>query len=548
MKNWKINLIFILFVIAGGAAIGQLANLQIKQGAYYDALASGQKGVSAIPAMHRGGIFLLNGVCLAQNKNKTFLHIAPAKLDEGFLEKSASDLAGLLGISGEQLLAEIAGHDSIKKEVPSANLTDLQTYLKQQNSTGLRLEEIEIRYYPQAEMASQTLGFTNDEFVGQCGVERSYNDFLSGQNHKVFIASSQAGRGADVFLTLDYNIQYMAEKLLKQAKEQWNIDSGQIVVENPITGQIIALANFPAFNPNQYGQASDLSIFLETASQKLFEPGSVFKPITMTAGIEERLVTPETTYVDKGFADVGGKLIYNFGQRVWGEQMMIDVLEESINTGAVFVEQKLGSAVFWKYIKNFGFLEKTGIDLPSEAASINEGLKNGYPRDFAAASFGQGIMVTPLQMLRAFSAFTNNGQMVQPYLVEKIVLPNGQEIAYEPVAVKKVISETTANQLVAMLISVVKNGAGRAAKIPGYYIAGKTGTAQVPVKGGYSDTATVQSFVGFFPALKPQYLIIIKLDNPKGIDSSGHSAAVVFHDMAKYIIDLKQIPPSPAAP
>ena len=219
MKNWKINLIFILFVIAGGAAIGQLANLQIKQGAYYDALASGQKGVSAIPAMHRGGIFLLNGVCLAQNKNKTFLHIAPAKLDEGFLEKSASDLAGLLGISGEQLLAEIAGHDSIKKEVPSANLTDLQTYLKQQNSTGLRLEEIEIRYYPQAEMASQTLGFTNDEFVGQCGVERSYNDFLSGQNHKVFIASSQAGRGADVFLTLDYNIQYMAEKLLKQAKE-----------------------------------------------------------------------------------------------------------------------------------------------------------------------------------------------------------------------------------------------------------------------------------------------------------------------------------------
>lgn len=548
MKNWKINLIFIIFALAGGAVIGQLANLQIKQGAYYDALASGQKGISVNPEMHRGGIFLSNGVCLARNKNKTFLHITPAKLGEGFLEKSAGELAGLLGLSQEQLLAEIAGHESIKKEAPSANLADLQAYLKQQGSAGLWLEPTEIRDYPQAEMASQALGFVNSQSAGQYGIERFYDDYLNGQNHKVFEAASQAGRGADVFLTLDYNIQYMAEKLLKQAKEQWDIDSGQIVVEDPISGKIIALANFPAFNPNAYGQVSDLSIFLDSASQKLFEPGSVFKPVTMTAGIEERLVTPETTYVDSGFADIGGKKIYNFGQRVWGEQSMIDVLEESINTGAVFVEQQLGNAVFWKYIKNFGFLEKTGIDLPGEAASANQGLKNGYPRDFAAASFGQGIMVTPLQILRAFSAFANDGQMVQPYLVDKIVLPNGQEIVHQPVTAKKVISETTANQLAAMLISVVKNGAGRAAKIPGYYIAGKTGTAQVPVKGGYSDTATVQSFVGFFPALKPQYLIIIKLDNPKGVDSSGRSAAVYFHDLAKYIIDLKQIPPSPDAP
>ncbi|MEK9153481.1 MAG: penicillin-binding protein 2 [Patescibacteria group bacterium] len=548
MKNWKIYFIFILFALSACVAIGQLANLQIKQGAYYDALASGQKGLSNNPEIHRGGIFFLNGACLAQNKTKTILHLTPAKLGEGFLEKQASHLAGLLGISDEQLLSEMSGRESIKKEPPSGKLTDLQAYLKQQASPGLWLEQIEIRDYPQGEMASQALGFVNNEFAGQYGVERSYNDFLSGQNYQVFTVASQAGRGADVFLTLDYNIQYMAEKLLKQAKEQWDIDSGQIIVEDPITGKILALANFPAFNPNAYGQVSDLSIFLESASQKLFEPGSVFKPVTMTAGIEERLVTPETTYIDTGSADIGGKKIYNFGQRVWGEQMMIDVLEESINTGVVFVEQKLGATVFWRYIKNFGFLEKTGIDLPSEAASANEGLKNGRPRDFATASFGQGIMVTPLQMLRAFSAFTNNGQMVQPYIVEKIVLPNGQEILHQPGVVKKIISEATANQLTAMLISVVKNGAGRAAKIPGYYIAGKTGTAQVPVKGGYSDTSTIQSFVGFFPALQPQYLAIIKLDNPKGVDSSGRSATVYFHDLAKYIIDLKQIPPSPDAP
>ncbi|MDD5750519.1 MAG: penicillin-binding protein 2 [Candidatus Pacebacteria bacterium] len=537
MKNWKISIVFFLFLTAGLAIVVRLADLQIRKGSLYEAMASGQNFTVNTPVIKRGSIFLENGeICLAQNKTRTFLYISSQKISPPDVERIAASLAPFLGLPESELTTEIQKAGLLKKEILDGQADNAREYIKQQKFTSIWTEEISGRFYPYNALASQLLGFVNNEGAGQYGLESYYNSYLAGQE-------------ADIFLTIDYNLQYFAEKALKQAKEQWNIDSGQIIVEEPSSGRIIALANFPGFDGNKYGEESDLGVFINSVTQKLFEPGSVFKPITMAAGLEERLVTPETKYTDEGSVDVGGKPIYNFNKRVWGEQTMIDVLEESINTGVVFVEQKLGSQTFWRYIQNFGFLEKTDIDLPGEVASANEGLKRGYPRDFAVASFGQGIMITPIQLIRAFGAIANKGRMMQPYVVEKIVQPNGQVALIRPKEVKQVISESTAAKLTAMLISVVKNGAGRAAQISGYYITGKTGTAQVPVRGGgYSDTETIQSFIGYFPALNPKYLVLIKLDNPKGIDSSGHSAAVVFHDVAKYIIDLKQIPPSPDAP
>lgn len=527
--------------------IVRLVDLQIRKGSLYEAMASGQHFSVSTPVVERGSIFLGNGeVCLAQNKIKIFLYISSQKISVSEIGQIAISLAPFLGLSENELADEIQKSSLFKKEIPEGQLGNIEDYIKERETTSIWTEEVSTRFYPHNALASQLLGFVNGEGMGQYGLESYYNNLLSGQEERVAIINSQ---GADIFLTIDYNFQYFAEKLLKEAKQQWDIDSGQIIVEEPQTGKILALANFPNFDGNKYGEENNLGIFINTVTQKLFEPGSVFKPITMVAGLEEQIVTPETKYIDEGFVNVGGKSIYNFGKRVWGEQAMIDVLEESINTGAVFVEQQLGSQVLWKYIKDFGFFEKTEIDLPGEVASANEGLKNGYPRDFAAASFGQGVMITPIQLIRAFGALANNGRMMQPYVVEKIARPNGQIVTIQPKAVKQVVSEVTAAKITAMLISVVKNGAGRAGQIPGYYITGKTGTAQVPVKGGgYSDTETIQSFIGYFPALNPKYLVLIKLDNPKGIDSSGHSAAVIFHDMAKYIIDTKQIPPSPDAP
>ncbi len=551
MRNWKINFIFFLFLLAGLAIVARLADLQIRKGSLYEAMALGQQSGDETPTIKRGGIFLQNGeqnggISLAQTLSKTVFYISPKTFSPAVLESEGDYLAAFFGTSKDELLKNFQEGDLLKTEIPEQKADELRSYLKKKNLTGLWLEDVLTRYYPQNRFASQLLGFVNSDGRGQYGLESYYDNLLSGRD--ISAGEVAVEKGADIFLTIDYNVQYFAEKALKQAKQNWDIDSGQIIVEEPRTGRIVALANIPSFDCNDYGKETDLGVFVNAVTQKLFEPGSIFKPITMVAGLEEKVVTPEMTYIDEGFVNVGGKNIYNFGKRVWGEQMMIDVLEESINTGAVFVEQQLGSDILWRYIKAFGFLEKTDIDLPGEVASVNEGLKHGYPRDFATASFGQGVMVTPIQLVRAFGAIANNGQMMQPYVVEKIVQPNGQVIMNQPKVVKQVISEATAAKITAMLISVVKNGAGRAAKIPGYYITGKTGTAQVPIKGGYSDTETIQSFVGYFPALNPRYLVLIKLDDPKGVDSSGHSAAVMFHDVAKYIIDLKQIPPSPDAP
>ena len=531
------------------AIVVRLAYLQIYKGSLYEAMSLGQQSSDETSTIKRGEIFLKNGeICLAQTKSKTNLCFSSKKISPFELEKEADFLAGFWGGTEEELLADIQNGGLIKKEIPDSELDDLKKYLKEKNLAGVWLEETSTRFYPQGSFTSQLLGFVNNEGQGQYGLESYYNDVLNGQDQQRTAEGEVIEQGANIYLTIDYNIQYLAEKLLKEANEKWAIDSGQIVVSEPATGKIIALANFPSFDCNNYGQESDLGVFVDSVTEKLFEPGSVFKPFTMAAGLEEQLVTPETKYTDNGFVNVGGKDIYNFDKRVWGEQMMIDVLEESINTGAVFVEQKIGSELFWRYIKNFGFLEKTDVDLPGEIFSVNKTLKNGKERGYASASFGQGIEITAIQLIRSFGALANNGKMMRPYVVEKIVKSNGQTIVTQPKFEKQVISEQTAAKLTAMLISVVKNGSGRLAGVSGYYIAGKTGTAQVAVKGGYSDDKTIHSFIGYFPALNPKYLILVKLDNPKGITSSGHSATPIFQSLAKYIIDVQQIPPSPDAP
>ncbi|GAI33002.1 unnamed protein product, partial [marine sediment metagenome] len=238
------------------------------------------------------------------------------------------------------------------------------------------------RVYPYGALASHLIGFTNQEGEGQYGLEGYFDKTLRGKDNFQQKERSPLGylalfsdekienfKGGDLYLTLDYNIQYFSEKVLQNAKEKWDIESGQIIVLEPSTGKIIALANFPNFNPNQYSQEEDLGIFLNGALQKLFEPGSVFKPITFAAGIQGGEITPQTEYEDKGQVEVGGPPIYNFERRVWGWQSMTDVLEESINTGAVFVQQKLGKERFLKYLEKFGFFEKTGIDLQGEEFS-----------------------------------------------------------------------------------------------------------------------------------------------------------------------------------
>jgi len=311
----------------------------------------------------------------------------------------------------------------------------------------------------------------------------------------------------------------------------------------PDSGRVLAMANLPAFNPNQYSKQKNLDIFQNTAVQKLYEPGSVMKPFTMAMALNEGKITPDTTFVDEGFVKLGPDTIRNFDKKKYGLQTMTQVLENSVNTGAVFVSQLIPRETYLDYFDKFGFTEKTGIDLQAEAYSRNENLKKGLIMEFATASFGQGIELTPIQLASGFCALANGGKLVKPYIVEKIVDGN-EEIYTKPQLSSQIVSQQTISQLIPMMVSVVEKGFGNGARIQGYYLAGKTGTAQIPLRNakGYDPNKTIQSFIGFGPAFNPQFLILVKLDNPKS-SSSSLSAVPVFKKLAQYIINYWQIPP-----
>lgn len=529
--------------------------LQIKKGEYYEALALGQQISFGEMQGERGEIFFRDEKTpLAQTKIKNIVYIFPKKIKYEHREDTAETLSKILKEKKQDLISLFEKGEIIKREV----LDEVLEEIKSVNLKGVAFDKVWARVYPQNELGAHIVGFLSFEGKGQYGIEGYYDKDLQGKREFKQKEKSPFGylplslwednkiisKGADLFLTLDYKIQYFAEKLLLQAKQSWDIDSGQIVVSNPQTGEILALAVFPSFNPNSY-QKQNLETFLNPIIQKLFEPGSIFKAITFAAAIEEHLITPETTYIDEGFVKIIGSPIYNFRKKVWGEQTMTDVLEESINTGAVFVQQKLGQELFLEYLEKFGFFEKTKIDLQTESFSENKILKQAHPRALAVASFGQGIETTPIQMIRAFSAIANQGNLMRPFLVKKIIRSNNEIDEIYPEIQKKVFSNKTANDLTLMLISVVDNGSGKKAKIPGYLIAGKTGTAQIPLKqgGGYSETETTQSFISFFPALDPKFLVFVKLDNPKEVNTASKSAAPLAHEIIKYIIDSQQIPP-----
>jgi len=541
MKKRRINLILILIIVFGAAIIGRLFDIQIIQHDLYKALAQGQQSAYESAKGDRGEIFFRGGQILATNVREKYVFISPEEIEEK--ERTAEKLSQILGLEKELILEKIR-KDNLFEEIKLDLTKKEKEDLEKADLKGVHLSEKVERSYPQRFMASVMVGFLGGEETGQYGIEGYFDDILQGRE---YLDNEEDVKGQDIFLTLDYNIQFTIEKLLEKAKKDLDIEGGQIIVINPNSGEILALANFPNFDPNKYWEVDNFRIFQNPAIQELFEPGSVFKPITMAGALDQGKITPRTSYIDKGEVKVGGWTIYNYNEKIFGEQTMTQVLEKSINTGAVFAEKQLGHELFLDYIDRFGFFELTGIDLQEEIFSENQEFKKGYEINFVNASFGQGIEITPIQLVRGFSAIANGGNLVKPYVVKKIYKDNQFIENKAEISRDKVISPKTASQLTAMMVSVIENGFSKGARIPGYYLAGKTGTAQVSWsalgvnKKGYSDK-TWQSFIGFGPAFDPEFLILIKLDNPEA-KTAEYSAVPIFKELAKYLIDYLEIPP-----
>ena len=395
--------------------------------------------------------------------------------------------------------------------------------------TGIGYEDR--RYYPEGSFLGQVLGFLGfdgDRRVGQYGLEAYYDEIIRQEN--------------DLVLTVDKNIQSFAEKELHYLVDKWRPTSGTIIVQDPQTGAILAMAGSPSFDPNNYGQFP-LGNFVNKAVQEAFEPGSSFKPITMSGAIDQKKVTPETTYFDSGEVEIDGYHIKNFNEKSFGKMNMSQVLEKSLNTGAMFAESQLGDDNFLNYVINFGFGQMTGIDLAGEAAGDTSNLYSKRKINFLTASFGQGIAVTPIQLANAYSAIANGGKLMRPYVVKEIVKPSGEKKEIQPEVIGTPISEKTSVQIKAMLVGVVEKGFDKAT-VKGYDVAGKTGTAQIASsKGGYSEDF-IHDIVGFAPAFSPRFVVLIKIEKPQGIKFASDSLSPSLGNITRFLLNYFQIPPT----
>jgi len=357
------------------------------------------------------------------------------------------------------------------------------------------------------------------------------------------LRNEELAAGDDVHLTIDRNLQAEAEQKLAELIPQYRATGGTIIVEEPKTGKILALASKPDFDPNVYAD-SPINSFLNPAVQYLYEPGSVMKPFTMAAAIGSGALTPTSTFTDVGHITLNGKTISNFNNNAYGTITMTNVIENSVNMGAVYAESKAGNQRFYEYLTRFGFGEPTGVDLPDELAGNLKNLERKDARqiDFATASFGQGVAVTPIQLINAFAAIANGGLLMRPYV----------DAHAAPYVVRRVMDEATARAVAGMMeSSVVFN---KLAAIPSFRVAGKTGTALIPnfATGGYTDEL-IHTYVGFAPVSDPRLVILAKMDRPQVGELAGLTVVPAFRDLMEFALNYYSIPPDnlktvPSAP
>jgi len=564
--NLRIFLLMLLLAIFMGLIALRLFSLQIINHARYQVLAENQHRLNTTITPTRGQIYLTpqaantQPLLVATNLSQNMVYAIPKEV----VDKSgaAEKLAPILSIPVADLIAKLASptYVPIKKELSEAEAA----HIKALKIAGIYLEAQNVRFYPEKTLASQVigfLGFKGSDRVGQYGVEGAFQEQLAGASGSLNTNTSASGSwidtgsqnlvsakdGDDIYLTVDPAIEFKAEEVLKAAVAAHNANSGSIVVMNPKTGAILAMANEPDFDPNNYNQAKDLSVFNNLAATAEYEPGSVFKAITMAAALNEGKVTPETTYDNTGSVQVGDKLIKNSDPNaLHGMQNMIAVLDQSLNTGAYFAEQQIGNDTFKKYVQAFGFGKSIGSFELSQVAGNLANLNQKGDVFFATASFGQGITMTPLQLVQAYGAIANGGKMAQPYIVSKIVHPDGSEDTSQLASGPQVIDSKAASTLSAMLVDVVENGHGKKAGVKGYYIAGKTGTAQVAYssKAGYDPNTNIGTFIGFGPVDNPQFVMLVRIDDPKDVKFAETTAAPTFGELAQFILNYLQVPPS----
>jgi len=562
-RLWVVQAVVLAFA---GALVIRLFTLQVVRHDAYAAIAENQHNLSAKLTPERGDIFVRDRANadvkfpLATNRNEPLVYAVPTAItDPGGVARA---LSPVLGLPEETLLPKLSKLKDVY-EVLKRRLTPEEiAAVKSLKLTGIRFEDELWRYYPEGSFAAHVVGFvgySGDEKRGLYGVEAAENSALAGEHGKFNVASAakdylpigggfltEAKNGASVTLTLDHTVQFQACTKLKAAVIKHGAAGGALVIMEVKTGRLLAVCGQPDFDPNAYGSTEDPAAFNNPVVSGTYEPGSVFKAITMAAALDHGAVTPQSTYVDTGEEKIGTFTIRNSDLQAHGRQTMTQVLEKSLNTGAIFAARQIGLSTFGRYVNAFGFGEKSGVEMSGEVAGNISALSKPGDIFLATASFGQGLTVTPLQLLAAFGAIGNGGKLMQPYVVDEIAYADGRTEKTEPRVIRQVIRQDTAATLAAMLVNVVENGHGTRAGVKGYYVAGKTGTAQVRAEtgSGYDPHKTIGTFAGFAPVEDPRFAMLARIDMPKDVQFAESSAAPLFGEMMDFLLKYYDIAPT----
>ncbi len=554
----RIRIIGILIFFVAGVLIYRLFDLQIVNSDYYREKADRQYTASQIksPIANRGTIYF---------REKDDKLVSAAVIKEGYklvinpnVIKNSEDVYGkisaIIPVNKEDFLKSVKKENDAYEEITHYLDSDKAEAIGKLAILGVSVISEEWRFYPGGNLASHILGFVGNngkDLVGQYGIEKSYEDYLKGVSEistgnsfaesflglsrELFLKNIENKR--EVVLTIEPSVQGYLEKALEKVIAQYSAESAGGIILDPKTGKILAMAAKPDFDPNFYNKVEKHALFLNPLVSNRFEMGSVMKPLTISSALDQGSITAQSTYYDSGYLVIDNTRIENYEVKVRGEVNMQTVLEQSLNTGAVFAMRQLGKENFHNYMSNFGLGEKTNIELPDEINGDIKGLNSPREIEYATASFGQGIALTPLEFATAFAALANGGFLVQPYIVEKA--------ENKPIIKRQVIKKETSEEITRMLAKVVDEALlGGTVKMTRYSIAAKTGTAQMPFENqkGYSDDY-LHTFIGYAPAFDAKFLIFLYIKKPQGVQYASHSLTPPFMDIAKFLLNYYTIAP-----
>jgi cell division protein FtsI (penicillin-binding protein 3) len=551
-KNSRLYLLGAMLLFWCVAICGRLVYLQIFRYGNFVKQAEHQQQREIPLSAKRGVIYDRAGHELAMSVLVDSAFAVPSEVKD--LPTAVSLITRITGEDHNVVLADCRNHKTFCWVARKAN-DEIIERIKSLNLQGIHFQKEPRRFYPARDLAAQVVGTVGMEDSGQSGIEHAFDDELRGRAGKMLISvdarrqwfsdvEKQPEPGENLVLTIDKNIQYIAEKELDQAIHDTQAIAGTVIVENPHTGEILALANRPTFNPNLHKQITPAALTNRAVSY-VYEPGSTFKLVTISAALEEKLTNP-----DEVFDCQMGSIVYN-GMRirdskphgllpVWG------VLAESSDVGAIKIALRLGEDRFYKYIRAYGFGQQTGIELPGETRGLTKPVSRWSKVSIAAISMGQEIGISPLQLAGLVSTFANDGVWIAPRIVTGRVEPQGtpQNVVFHPGSSRRVISSFTAAEMRSMMQKVVLEGTGRKAILEGYSSAGKTGTAQKvdPATGAYSKTKYIGSFAGFAPVNNPQIVVAVILDSAVGLHQGGQVSAPVFHRVAQQVLEYLHTP------